>query len=389
VTGEHRGAAVDLGGRRLDPGGPQIVRLEIVCGGKRESMAKSRTPAVAGTAAAAVALAGAAAAGGKLAHDRRSKRAADGPDRTFRLRADEYVPDGIRRVAGGQLSGAQDDLESASKQTLGDAVHETRKRLKRLRATLRLSRNALGDETYDRENTVFRMAGRRLSGARDAQVLVETLDALRERFADELPRAATDMLRAQLQDDHERATDALREDEAAIDTTLGELGRARTRAAGWTLDAEGFAALQPGLRRIYRRGRKRIREAAHEPTTESFHEARKRVKDLWHATQIVRPAAPKKLKRLSKRAHHLADLLGDDHDLAVLRDYVERNPQAFADESSRGALLAVLDRRREALQRKALKLGAQLYDQSPKRFVRGIERGWHKRAAKRPEPLAG
>jgi CHAD domain-containing protein len=354
------------------------------------SMGKSRTAPVAGAAAAAVALAGAAAAGGKLAHDRRSKRAAaDGPDRRFRLRADEYVPDGIRRIAGGQLSGAQDDLADASKQTLGEAVHETRKRLKRLRATLRLSRDALGEETYDRENTVFRMAGRRLSGARDAKVLVETLDALRERFAAELPAAATDTLRGQLQDEHERATDALRDDEAAIDATLGELGRARTRAAGWTLDADGFAALQPGLRRIYRRGRKRMREAAHEPTTESLHEARKRVKDLWHATQIVRPAAPKKLKRLSKRAHHLADLLGDDHDLAVLRDYVERNPQAFDDDSSRGALLAVLDRRREALQRKALKLGAQVYDQSPKRFVRGIDRGWHKRAPKRPEPLAG
>jgi CHAD domain-containing protein len=355
-------------------------------------MAKSRTPPAAGTAAAAaVALAGAAAAGGKLAHDRRSKRAADGPapGRKYRLRADEYVPDGIRRIAGGQLSCAHEDLDGASKQTLGTAVHETRKRLKRLRACLRLSRDALGDETYDRENTAFRMAGRRLSTARDAQVLVETLDALRKRFAAELPPAATDALRARLKDERERATQALRDDEVAIDTTLDELGRARTRAAGWTLDAGGFDALKPGLRRIYRRGRKRMRKAAREPTTENLHEARKRVKDLWHATQIVRPAAPKKLKRLSKRAHRLADLLGDDHDLAVLRDYVERNPQAFEDESSRRALVAVLDRRREALQRDALKLGGRLYRQSPKRFVGAIERGWRKRAAARPEPLAG
>jgi CHAD domain-containing protein len=350
-------------------------------------MAKSRTPPA---AAAAVALAGAAAAGGKLVHDRRAKRAAaDDIDRTYRLRADEYVPDGIRRIAGGQLLSARDELEGASKQTVGDAVHETRKRLKRLRACLRLSRDALGDETYDRENTVFRMAGRRLSGARDAQVLVETLDALRERFAAELPAAATDGLRARLREEHERATDGLRDDDTAIDATLGELAAARTRAAGWALDADGFAAVKPGLRRIYRRGRKRMREAAREPTTENLHEARKRVKDLWHATQIVRPAAPKKLKRLSRRAHHLADLLGDDHDLAVLRDYVERHPQAFGDESSRDALLAALDRRREALQRDALELGERLYGPPPKRFVGRIEQGWRKRAAKRPEPLAG
>ena len=113
------------------------------------------------------------------------------------------------------------------------------------------------------------------------------------------------------------------------------------------------------------------------------------MKDLWHATQIVRPASPKKLKRVSQRAHHVANLLGDDHDLAVLRDYVERHPQAFVDESSKRAVLAVLDRRREALQRDALKLGGRLYEPSPKRFVGRIERGWRKRAAARPEPLAG
>jgi CHAD domain-containing protein len=353
-------------------------------------MPTSRTPPAAGTAAAAAALAGAAVAGGKLVHDRRAGRAAaDGPDRTYRLRSDEYVPDGIRRIAGGQLLSAHDDLADATKQTLGDAVHEARKRFKRLRACLRLSRDALGDETYDRENTAFRMAGRRLSGVRDAEVLVETLDGLRERFAEELPDAATDGLRARLREEHEQAVEGLRENDAAIDMTLGELEAARTRAAGWTLDADGFAAVKPGLHRIYRRGRKRMRTATREPTTDNLHEARKRVKDLWHATQIVRPASPKKLKRLSKRAHHLADLLGDDHDLAVLRDYVERHPQAFDEESSKQALLAVIDRRRTALQRDALKLGARLYKRPPRRFVGRIERGWRKRAVSRPEPLAG
>jgi hypothetical protein len=85
----------------------------------------------------------------------------------------------------------------------------------------------------------------------------------------------------------------------------------------------------------------------------------------------------------------VADLLGDDHDLAVLREYALRHPQCFGDESSKQALLAVLDRRRDALQRRAIKLGRRLYKPSPKRFVATIERGWDKRAAARPEPVAG
>jgi CHAD domain-containing protein len=354
-------------------------------------MAKSRTaPATGKAAAAAVALAGAAAAGGKLAHDRRSRSAGDGEtDRGYRLHADEYVPDGIRRIARGRLTDAHEQLDGASKRGLGAAVHDTRKDLKRLRACLRLTRDTLGEDTYERENTTFRMAGRRLSGPRDAQVLVETLDALAARFADELAPTVTAALRARMHDEHERANAALHENDTAVATTIGELAEARTRTAGWTLDDEGFGALKPGLRRVYRRGRKRIRVASQRPTDENLHEARKRVKDLWHATQIVRPAAPKALKQFSKRSHRLADLLGDDHDLAVLREYVERHPQCFDDESSKQALLAVLDRRREALQRAALKLGGKLYAQPPKRFVGAIERGWRKRSAGRPAPLAG
>ena len=39
----------------------------------------------------------------------------------------------------------------------------------------------------------------------------------------------------------------------------------------------------------------------------------------------------------------------------------------------------MIDRRREALARRALKLGRAVYKRRPKRFVAEIERGWRKR----------
>jgi CHAD domain-containing protein len=132
-----------------------------------------------------------------------------------------------------------------------------------------------------------------------------------------------------------------------------------------------------------------MRAARKDPSAENLHEWRKRVKDLWHATQIVRAAQPKRLKRVSRRAHKLADLLGDGHDLSMLRDYVETHPQCFENETSKRALVAVIDRRSNRLRDKALKRGRRLYKRPPKRFVRAIERGWAKRAPARPQPLAG
>ena len=325
-------------------------------------------------AAAAAAATGVAVVGGKLAKDKLAKRSRDA--RAFRLYKDEAVPDGIRRIARGQLDDASEELEGASKRKLGEAVHDARKRMKRLRATVRVARDALGDTTYARENAAYREAGQALSGARDSQVLRETLDSLAERYADELAPEAIAALRERLEAEQREATESLKADSAIIDGVVESLEVARKRTAGWNFEGGGFDALAPGLRRIYRRGRRRMRAAIAKPTNENLHEWRKRAKDHWHALQIVQPAAPKRLRKLAKRAHRLADLLGDDHDLAILRDYADLHPELFDDEATRAALASLIDRRRGELQREAFKLGRRLYKKRTKRFVRGLEQGW-------------
>ena len=160
-------------------------------------------------AAAAAALVGAAAAvGGKLVLDKRANSKHES-ERAFRLYKDEPTPDGIRRIARGQLDQAHDELADRPKRNPATALHDTRKGFKRLRATVRLARGALDDETYRRENIAFRDAGRCLSGVRDASVLLETLDALETASGNDLPREATIRLRAQLKDEREQALESL------------------------------------------------------------------------------------------------------------------------------------------------------------------------------------
>ncbi len=69
-----------------------------------------------------------------------------------------------------------------------EAIHETRKALKRLRALVRLLREELGEQQFKREHAILRDAARRLAGARDAEVMVGTLDALLERHPRKLGR---------------------------------------------------------------------------------------------------------------------------------------------------------------------------------------------------------
>jgi CHAD domain-containing protein len=310
-------------------------------------------------------------------------------ERRFRLRADETVADGLRRAARGQLADSSDAMAGASGVgELGQAVHGTRKSIKRVRAALRLSREAIGEDAYRRENAQLRTIAGRLAGARDALVLIETLDALEQRHGDELAPQATQTLRLRLQDDHRRAITELADDGALAVTTRQALEEAHARTALWSLQTDGFAAIKPGLRRAYGRGRKRMRAAREQPSAENLHAARKRVKDLWHVAELLREAHPKRMRRLARDAHALAGVLGDHHDLSVLRDYVEAAPQLFSDMEARDTLLTAIDRRREVLQRRALKLGHRLYRRPAKRFVKGVARGWDKRVGTPPRALS-
>src|SRR5262249_17083010 len=142
---------------------------------------------------------------------------------------------------------------------LGTAVHEARKSLKRVRATTRLARGGLGDSTYRRDNVAVRDAGRRLGGPRDSQVLVETLDDLCARFPDRVGAAGRGRFRARLVAEQVAAERQLARDPAARAEVAAQLRAVGARIARWPLVDDDFDALEPGLRRIYRRGRRALR----------------------------------------------------------------------------------------------------------------------------------
>src|SRR5436190_7488681 len=173
-------------------------------------------------ATGALAAAGAAAAAGKVRVTRRRRA------QKFELADGETIADGVRRIAYGQLDIAE-QLDVADERS----VHEARKAFKRLRALVRLTRDQLGDQIRRHENVAFRDAGRELSGARDARVLVETLDALApERFAG---------LRAAMAQDT-----GAEPDEAAVKRAVAD---ARERVDTWPLGDAGADALAPGMKR--------------------------------------------------------------------------------------------------------------------------------------------
>ena len=310
---------------------------------------------------------------------RNARLASDGaprPPRTapepFWLHRRETTTKGIRRIVTGQIDAAIDDLGAGALEDPGEAVHACRKRFKRVRATVRLVRDELPTDAYRQENAAFRDLGRRLSGARDSQVLLETLDALRARYASEVPAGAFARLRAALVEDHQAADEDLRENANAAAPIIVELRAARTRVAAWQCQHDAVSALAPGFERIYRRGRRAFITASKDPTDESLHELRKRSKDLWHVAQILKPTAPKMMKTLADRVHRLSDLVGDDHDLAVLSQHADQRPECLADDREAALLQALIARRRRQIQREAIELAQRIFAAKPRKLAAPI-----------------
>ncbi len=278
-------------------------------------------------------------------------------------------------------------------------MHEARKALKRLRALLRLLEDELGERAYEHESAVVRDAGKQLAGARDAEVLLRTLDDLLERQPKLTQREGGRRLRARLRRERDGAADRALAAGASAggDGALAELLALRMRIAAWRLDdGEDLDALAPALARIYGQGRKRMRRAARAPArtrARKLHEWRKRAKDLRYVAEMLdraaadAPARGKRAKRarrqakfvgnIARRADDLGELLGEEHDLAVLAERVRaaaNAADATLGRGSRKALLKAIERRRRRLRKRALREGAKLYDRKPKRFVRKMRR---------------
>jgi CHAD domain-containing protein len=257
---------------------------------------------------------------------------------------------------------------------LADSIHEARKDLKKVRAVVSLVRVELGDDLYREENGRYRDAGRRLGRSRDAEVKVETLNPLRERYGQDLP---LDLLAAWL-----LALEGERDEIAGrLSGEQGEsaLAEARTAIAGgreeiprWPLDDDSWQLVEAGLLRSYRRGRRAMKSACADPTGENVHEWRKRTKDLWYQLRILRDAWRPVLAETADQAHQLADLLGAHHDLTVLDEDLSGRELA----GDREAVTDVIERRQEALIEEAVDVGRRLFAEKPKAFGRRLESYW-------------
>lgn len=257
---------------------------------------------------------------------------------------------------------------------LHEGIHMARKRCTKIRSVLRLVRPACKD-TYRAENAWYRDTARLLSDVRDAAAVIETFDSqIGAPYGEQLQDRLLETARAGLVDRREQMVGDgdLHERVAEV---ADRLRAGHERAARWELDAHGWDAVGPGIAKTYARARRRMHEARDGAGTNLLHEWRKRAKYHRHHARLLAGMWPQEMEARRSAAEELTDLLGDDHDLAVLRRVLleEELLETAADGQ---ALSGIIDARRSDLQAAARAVGRRLLAEPADHLVRRLGAYW-------------
>lgn len=290
----------------------------------------------------------------------------------FRFQTNETAADGFRRMALSQIVRARRHLTHDEDHAV--AIHEARKCLKRLRALLRLVRPALTKEQYRLENARFRDIARLLSTSRDRQVMRETVARLATEASEQQRKAlgALGEVLAKDAGDGSSPHDSTQAREAAI----AALGRAKKEFKHLDPDLKMRDSIRIGLKRSYRAGQEALAEAIANPGGETLHEWRKTVQAHWRHMLLLSEAWPEYFAARSNSAKELSEWLGEDHDLAVLIDFVSNGDGSVIGSGNAEAIAAMAAGRQRQLRQRAFQKGAYLYAADAKELANTVQRYW-------------
>lgn len=282
----------------------------------------------------------------------------------FAFAAGERIDVGARRLA---REGAEKIVSTLHDPSDPEAsVHDARRMLKRLRALVRLIHASIGDspKTGDARaaDTSLREAARALSVVRDAAVVLATFEGL----APDAPDArAAASVRASLRRARARS--------APVDlpAVLEHVRAFEASVEHWTFRDDGWKAIEPGVLRTYRQGRRALAHARETSESTVLHDLRKRCKDLQFQLALLREIFPHVVSGYHEAASDLGELLGQDHDLAVLADTLKRRRTLDVTQ-----WIERIEERRLSLRTQAFPLAEKLWLDRPRVWTRRLAFFW-------------
>jgi len=321
---------------------------------------------------------------------------------SYVIHAGESLAHALKRVGRAELRKGRKALDDgAPRLTAAENAHALRLATKKVRAIARLVEPVVGRKARQ-ANRALGACADVLAPVRDADAAVRTFEKVRAALPVKM-RSATNPVRAAL-------AERLRHEAQAMDPTgdgkrsLRKLRRAlrhqQGRVAEWAPGSKGqggrsknrWTTAGPGLEAGYRRARKAMHRAYREPSGDTFHAWRRAVKAHRYQIRLLSPWAPDELTPRADELGRLAELLGDEHDLTMLRRTLRANRSWFGEEADTYyEVIRRIDQQRREKRLRASPAGEKLFAERPRALARRMRqhfREFRRRSAPAPRAQA-
>jgi CHAD domain-containing protein len=246
-----------------------------------------------------------------------------------------------------------------------ELVHTLRKRVKNLRAILKILRKELGEDFYKKNNFLLRDLNRRSASIRNYFALMKLVQINIDQTEDKSLIEALNLLDLRLKSDFQNIKDNTDYKtlfgyyESLLDKYHNQLKKVED-------SSNRFGNVKSGLINIYAEGKDLHSECLNNPTDEHLHEWRKSVKDLYYVYFSLIPLWKNVFNAYTKEIKTLSDLLGDVNDYFELNHYIQTlidNPFDFS------LLFDLIENNRQKLITTSYQLGNRIYANSPETFA--------------------
>lgn len=254
------------------------------------------------------------------------------------------------------------------------AIHEARKTMKKMRAFTRLLRGEIGEKKYRKTNLFYRDVARQLSEARDVTAMLDTLQSLQETFDMNISGQTLQDIKNHLASRKAAVSRIQVKRDKLLENVLKDLEKGESIHDKWKIKSEDFSAFSKGIERTYSQCQQAMKKAYKKPSSKNFHEWRKRSKYLRYEIDFLQDIWPEPMRALENELHQLTDYLGDEHDLAVLKAYMEG--MSYENQEAISSMIATIDQKTEVLRSLAKPLGKKIFYDDPKRFVGRLAYYW-------------
>lgn len=237
-------------------------------------------------------------------------------------------------------------------------------------------RDSIGYSAYYRENRFVRELHHELSGARDREVLCQSLEEI-ARFIED-----TDISRRILtikeKEENKPVKSQERPAKEKYECIEADIGQMIERLSSYRFSKSGFDIYAAGIRRMYRQSRGILNSLAKgKADPVMIHNFRKRAKYLMYQLDILKPIFKKVLKGMVGSMDDMTEKLGRCRDLILAYQHIRAYSGSSKLEPEQ--IRFIHEKTSETcnlLLKDALNTGKKVFAESPDKFVKRLEKYW-------------